>query len=91
MSSLGILGKPLSQFNCTTLMPQGAKGKDGDDEGEEDCVYDNKDTDEDLGIRDQGSKASFMRTEPSARHSSTGRINTGMSIATTKAVLSDTE
>ncbi|KAM6958749.1 protein phosphatase 1 regulatory subunit 36 [Aplochiton taeniatus] len=86
----GILGKPLSQFSCTTLMPQGAKKENG---GEED---DEEDDDEDPpGVHLPSSKASFMAQRSVSasvgRHGSSSRTNTGISRATTEGVSSDTE
>lgn len=97
--SFGILGQPLKQFSCTTLLPKGRKKKDGDveddedeaDEDENDDAGDNND--EHSCIRVRGSKSSLMRCKSTGvdRHGKTSRTNTGISRATTEAVTSDTE
>ncbi|KAK6327330.1 hypothetical protein J4Q44_G00029750 [Coregonus suidteri] len=86
--SFGILGKPLSQFSCTTLMPQGANNEDEEEE-------DDDDDDEDLGIHVRSSMNTFMAQRPGAsaldQRGSLSRTNTVTSRATTEGVSSDTE
>uniref|UniRef100_A0A674DDE9 Protein phosphatase 1 regulatory subunit 36 n=1 Tax=Salmo trutta TaxID=8032 RepID=A0A674DDE9_SALTR len=87
--SFGILGKPLSQFSCTTLMPQGANNEDEEEEDDED------DDDEDSGVHVRSSKNTFMAQRPVAsavdQRGSHSRANTVISRATTEGVSSDTE
>ncbi|XP_029918808.1 protein phosphatase 1 regulatory subunit 36 [Myripristis murdjan] len=97
--SFGILGQPLKQFSCTTLLPKGRKKKDGNVEDDEDEADEDEDDDaednnnEHSCIRVQGSKSSLMRCKSTGvdRHGKTSRTNTGISRATTEAVTSDTE
>uniref|UniRef100_A0AAZ3STL2 Protein phosphatase 1 regulatory subunit 36 n=1 Tax=Oncorhynchus tshawytscha TaxID=74940 RepID=A0AAZ3STL2_ONCTS len=90
--SFGILGKPLSQFSCTTLMPQGANNED--EEEEEDDEEDDDD-EEDSGVHVQSSKNTFVAQRPVAsavdQRGSLSRANTVISRATTEGVSSDTE
>ncbi|KAL6457133.1 hypothetical protein MHYP_G00340960 [Metynnis hypsauchen] len=91
--SFGVLGKPLSQFSCTTLMPHGAE-----DEGEEGDNEDNSDEDENENTVQHeahimGSKTSFMAqrstTATAGKRSSLSRANA--SRATTEVLSSDTD
>uniref|UniRef100_A0AAZ3QP00 Protein phosphatase 1 regulatory subunit 36 n=1 Tax=Oncorhynchus tshawytscha TaxID=74940 RepID=A0AAZ3QP00_ONCTS len=90
--SFGILGKPLSQFSCTTLMPQGANNED--EEEEEDDEEDDDD-EEDSGVHVQSSKNTFVAQRPVAsavdQRGSLSRANTVISRATTEGVSSDTD
>lgn len=84
--SFGILGKPLSQFSCTTLMPQGANTEDEEDD---------EDDDEEGSVHVGSSKTSSMPKRAAStavdKRGSASRANTGVSRATTEGVSSDTE
>ncbi|XP_062301622.1 protein phosphatase 1 regulatory subunit 36 [Osmerus eperlanus] len=84
--SFGILGKPLSQFSCTTLMPQGANTEDEEDD---------EDDDEEGSVHVGSSKTSSVPKRAASaavdKRASASRANTGVSRATTEGVSSDTE
>uniref|UniRef100_A0A3B1JTU4 Protein phosphatase 1 regulatory subunit 36 n=1 Tax=Astyanax mexicanus TaxID=7994 RepID=A0A3B1JTU4_ASTMX len=90
--SFGILGKPLSQFSYTTLMPAKDEGEDGDNEDSHD---EEENENNDTRARVTESKI-FFKGQRSARttggkRSSLSRAYTMASRATTEVLSSDTE
>ncbi|KAK1805156.1 hypothetical protein P4O66_019511 [Electrophorus voltai] len=91
--NFGILGKPLSQFSYTTLVPHGDKNE-VEEEGDEDSSGDDCECDSEghrAQVRD--SRASFTgpRSTTADKYSSFSRANTVASRTTTEALSSDTE
>ncbi|XP_051246468.1 protein phosphatase 1 regulatory subunit 36 [Dicentrarchus labrax] len=87
--SFGILGKPLSQFSCSTLIPYGEQKSNRDDDHEPGSDVSNNSEDR-PGIHIGGSRSSLKSTGL-ARYGSTTHMNTGSSAATIEAGTSDTE
>ncbi|XP_072530997.1 protein phosphatase 1 regulatory subunit 36 [Salminus brasiliensis] len=90
--SFGILGKPLSQFSCTTLMPAKDKSEEGDNEDSSD---EEESENDEARSRVTESKISFKgqrsATATAGKRSSLSRAYTMASRATTEVLSSDTE
>ncbi|XP_035385244.1 protein phosphatase 1 regulatory subunit 36 [Electrophorus electricus] len=91
--NFGILGKPLSQFSYTTLVPHGDKNE-VEEEGDEDSSGDDCECESEghrAQVRDSRPSFTGPRSTTADKYSSFSRANTVASRTTTEALSSDTE